>query len=202
MFLLFAAGAYLSWQLIGQAQAMIAAGDDLAIQKNLLAEAETEYQQEVARMEALGFDINLIKGTLATYEDFEAGRVPVLAVIDKIGEALGTDLRLDRLIIDQIPAPAPANAGAVEQAPAQATLEARLSLSFPQTVEIEAGMKEVNNFERRLRSLLPGYDVSITQQIGRPVYTEQLKGVAGRTAEEIAAAEDYMAELVIRGPKQ
>ncbi len=199
MFLLFMGGCYLAWQMMGQAQAMVTAKTDLGAQKKVLVEAEAEYQQEVSRMEALGFNIKLIQGTISTYDDFETSRIPVLTVLDKIGDGLGNDLRLDRLSIDQIDTPA-VTTETGEARPAKAKLEAKLSLSFPPTIEIETGMKEINNLEKRLAAAMPGYEVRITQQIGRPEYTATSKGEVGQTVDE-NAAKDYLAEIIIRGPK-
>ena len=44
--------------------------------------------------------------------------------------------------------------------------------------------------------------MAIARQVARPEYTQNITGVAGRTAEEIAGEEDYIAELVVRGPKR
>jgi len=201
MFLLCVGAAYLSWQLISEAQAMIVAGDELGNQKNVLAGVDAEYQQEVARMEGLGFDIKLIQGTIATYQNFQTDSMPVMPILAKIGEGLGNDLRLDRLSVTKLDAETVTDPTGVQK-PGKARLEAVLSLSFPPTVEMELGIKEINNLEKRLRDVLPDYDVAITQQVGRPEYTAQLKGEVGTKTNAEGAAKDYTAELKIRGPKQ
>ncbi|MCB9991576.1 MAG: hypothetical protein H6867_09435 [Rhodospirillales bacterium] len=90
MFLLIAGGAYLGWQLAGDAQRMMETKSDLESQRTVLARVDSEYQQEVQRMEALGIDVDLIQGVLKTYQDFELDRVDLMALVQNIGEALGT----------------------------------------------------------------------------------------------------------------
>jgi hypothetical protein len=202
MFLLFAGGAYLTWQLTGEAQAMIAFRSDLETQQAALAQAESEYRQEVQRMEALGFNIDLIQGALESYAEFESDRLQIMYLFQKIGEGMGERLRLDTIAVDKLDSAQQSDPAVPGQPRNPAQLEAQLALSFPPTIQLEAGILEVNNLRNRLAGLLPEYDVVITRQVARPEYTENLKGEAGRTAEEIAAAEDYEARLAIRGPRQ
>ena len=190
----------MSWQLAGDAQAMMVTKDNLSEQRTVLARVDADYQKEVQRMEALGIDINLIQGALESYDNFELDRMAVLSLFQKIGEALGDELRLDTIVVDRL------NSAVVESTPGyvkeKAQVEARLFLSFPPDTELDLGIREINNLRSRLAGLMPDYEVSIARQVARPEYTQNIKGVAGRTAEEIAAEEDYIAELVVRGPKR
>lgn len=204
MFLLFLSAGYLAWQLMDTAQQMVSTRSDLTEQRTVLAQAEAEYDREVKRMEALGFDIKLIQGSIATYEDFEGERLRLFPLFKGIGEALGNELRLDTLRLEQLAGVQgrASSIGGQEQKPEKAKLEARLGLSFPPTIELEYGIKEVRDLHRRLINALPDYDIEVTRQVARPEYTQNIKGEAGRTAQEIAADEDYVAELVVRGPKK
>ncbi len=201
--LLLAAG-YLSWQLAAQAQSMVETRGDLTSQRTVLTQAESELQQEVARLDALGFDIELIQGTIETYESFEADRVRILSLVKNIGAALGQDLRLDNLAIRKLASlgrPPLAFGQQEDEGPEIARLGATLALSFPRSIDLELGIQEVLGLERRLRGLLPGYDVEITRQVGRREFSAGVQGEVGPTAEEIAADEDYLAEIEIRGPQ-
>ncbi len=202
IFLLIMAGGFLAWQLTGMVQTLVSVRDDLSVQRSVLAEAEADYEQEVARMEALGFDIKLIQGAIGVHEDFEAGRMKLLPLFKEIGIALGDDIRLDTLVVNQIEEEYTAADTIDGDDSKEAKLEATLSLSFPPTIELEFGIRAINDLEKRLRDRLPKYAVDITRQVARPEYTQNIKGVAGKTAQEITAEEDYLAELVIRGPKE
>jgi hypothetical protein len=201
--LLLLGGAYLSYDLFGRTQSMISTRDDLAVQMNVLADAEREFQEEKSRLEALGYGVNLIQGAIKTYDEFELDRVRMLSLLKQIGESLGNELRLDTISIDKV-----SDGQTVEQAgqitKRLAVIEASLELSFPpDQIELEDGIREVNELQRRLAEALPDYDVVIKRQIARPEYTQNIKGEATKlkTAQQLAAEEDYVAELTIRGPQ-
>lgn len=198
-------GGYQAYQLVSLTQSLFETRGDYTVQRGVLTQAESEHQAEVKRMEALGFDVNLIQGAITAYESFESDRMKVVPLFQKIGEALGSDLRLDAIAVDRI-APVvvevPGAEPSADQTAQPVTVETKLSLSFPPTIQLEFGIREISNLRKRLAERLPEYDVEITRQIARPEYTQNIKGVAGRTAEEIAVEEDYVAELTIRGPKK
>ncbi|MCB9995987.1 MAG: hypothetical protein H6869_06065 [Rhodospirillales bacterium] len=204
MFLLIAGGAYLGWQLAGDAQRMMETKSDLESQRTVLARVDSEYQQEVQRMEALGIDVDLIQGVLKTYQDFELDRVDLMALVQNIGEALGDGMRIDTFVVEHIDEQQRSgrNNKADEEEKKPAQVEARMALSFPPDADLEEGTKEVNNLRSRLAGLMPEYDVIVTRQVGSQEYTQNIKGVVTSTAEEIAAQQDLIAELVVRGPKQ
>jgi len=177
--------------------------EGLANQRVVLSQAEFEYEEEVKKMALIGFDVNLIRSTIKTYEEFEGDSIQVLPFFKKIGETLGNDLRLDSFAVAQIydsGKPSQRHDGKVLEKRA-AKLEAELQLSFPSTIQPESGMTEITNLASRLKEALPDYDVVITRQVARPEYDQNIKGVAGRSAQEIASEEDYIAKLLVRGPK-
>lgn len=201
IFLLFLGGAYLSWDLANKFQTMLAAQSDLDVQKGVLVQAEAEYNQEVARMEALGYDIELMQETIDVFGEFEGESIQALDFVRKVGLALGDALRLDkvtykRVVEDRKPVDIYA---VVPEGGEKPEIEAMLSMSFPPTMELENGIQEVQSLQTRLREQFPGYEVDITRQVARPEYTRDFQGVAGQTEQELAAKEDYVAELVIRG---
>ncbi len=203
MALFILSGAFFSWQVAGQFQTLLETKDDLTLQGHALVQAKTDYAQELARMEALGFDVNLIQGALGAYEEFESERVKTLPLIVKIAEALGNELRLDALSIKYIDNKGAAAAGVFNPVGniKKQGVEAALKLSFPPSLDQEFGIREVNNLKRRLVTLLPGYTVSIEQNVAGRDYSNRISGAAGRAAEDIAA-EEYVAELLIRGDVQ
>ncbi|PJB71342.1 MAG: hypothetical protein CO093_05465 [Alphaproteobacteria bacterium CG_4_9_14_3_um_filter_47_13] len=203
MFLLILGGGFLAWQLLGKTQEMMMVKEGLANQRVVLSQAEFEYEEEVKKMALIGFDVNLIRSTIKTYEEFEGDSIQVLPFFKKIGETLGNDLRLDSFAVAQIydsGKPSQRHDGKVLEKRA-AKLEAELQLSFPSTIQPESGMTEITNLASRLKEALPDYDVVITRQVARPEYDQNIKGVAGRSAQEIASEEDYIAKLLVRGPK-
>ena len=201
IFLLLAGGAYLAWDTGNKFQSMMAAKDDLKIQQGLLVQAEAEYREEVARMEALGYNIELMQDTIDVFMSFEDESIETLAFIKKVGIALGDGLRLDKLSYQRVVEETNAATFVDPNAPVETAplVMSTLSMSFPPTMELENGIREVQGLQSRLREQFPGYDVEIVRQVARPEYTRDFQGVAGQTDQELAAKEDYVAELVIRG---
>lgn len=198
-------GGYLGWQMASTMQSMSAMQDDLDNQKRMLAQAEADYQQEVERMAALGFDVRLVQSAIETYGVLDKDKMGVLALVKKLGEALGDNLRLDIVTIDYIepplldPASAAALSGQEQQQRPQVSM--MIKLSFPSSVEPEVGVREVNDLKRRLTATMPGYDVAIQRNVAGLEYSDTFSGAAGRSAEEIAS-EKGVAEISIRGAIQ
>ena len=202
LMLLVLSGMYLAYDLIGRTQVMVSKKDDLQAQRVVLAQAEKEFQEEKSKLEALGYDVDLIQGAIKAYDSFELDRLRLLALLKDIGQSLGNELRLDSFSVDKVSPGKITEEYGVEKIK-KATLEASLELSFPpDQIELEQGIREVNELHRRLKEALPDYDVQIKRQIARPEYTQNIKGEATKlkTAQELAAEEDYVAELTIKGP--
>ena len=85
------------------------------------------------------------------------------------------------------------------QLPDKAQLQSALQLSFPSDINLDEGVEEINALQRRLKNMLPDYDIVITRQVARPEYTQKIIGVADDT-DQLSTKEDYEAEITIRGP--
>ena len=157
-------------------------------------------------MNGLGYDVKLVQAAFEVYESFGDEEFPVLGLVKGIGDALGPNLKLDQLNI----LPHKEEAGgsrrgmsryaAMPQSQGGKKLEATLSLSFPNTITLEEGVKDMSAFEARLNTQLPNYDVEIVRQVARPEYTQRISGVATATS-AVSSKEDYTAEIVIIGPQ-
>jgi len=205
---LFLGGAYLSWLLATNFEQLSSARDDIRVQNNVLIQAKEEYEVEAARMAALGYDANLLRGAVLSFENFESERAPVVSIVNDISRAIGGNIRLDSLVIKKIDAGdsnnnilGNVNFLGVDDETAGATVEAVLALSFPSTVRPEEGVSEINRLRARLAAEFTDYQVDILKQVARPEYTQDARGVAGGIGETSSNAreEDYVAELIIRG---
>lgn len=205
--LLFCSAAYFAWTLMSTTQSWFELRDNLVSQKRIQGEVEVQYQAELDRMKALGFDIKLIQSSLKTFKALEADGVHPLPLFQAIGKALGTDLRVDKMIVSRkgpvnfaMPVVDP-NTG--ETVPGKSSLEAILVLSFPPTIDPEFGVRQVNDLSRRLSTTLPeGYKVAISKQVADLISTENTAGEAGASNNGGEKQEDYKAEITIRGPLQ
>jgi hypothetical protein len=179
--LLFLGAGYFSWQLVGHTQSWLESRDTLSAQKRSQTQVEAQYQVELDRMKALGFDIKLIQSSLKTFKALEADGIHPLPLFQIIGKALGPELRLDKLIVtrkgpDQLGThapPDPANPQPPLEEKDKSSLEAVLTLSFPPTLNPEDGVKQINDLNRRLMASLPqGYESNVRKQVADLSYTE------------------------------
>ena len=196
--LLILGGAYLGWSLLAQSQAVLTSKKEVAVQEKTLKSAEALYQQEVKRLETFGFDVELVRGAIGAYDDFEKNRVKVLALVSRIAAGVGPDLRLDSLRLKEVPPSVPPDPYGGGQKKPPMEFEAMLKMSFPRSIDLEKGVEEVNAMEARLQKQLPEYEVAIKRNLVGLDYSAQFSGAAGIKAEEIAE-EDYVAEIEIRG---
>jgi hypothetical protein len=196
IFLLLAGTGYLGWMAASQAQAMISTNSEIADQQVVEAQVATEYQAEVDRMKDLGFDVKLIQASLKTFQSFEDRRMDVIPLLRKVSEGLGNELRLDKMVISNKMVPGKTD----EFAEAPKPMEASLYMSFPQTIEMEEGKRQVTDLQRRLQGLLSGYTVDITKNIGAKDYQEVSSGEVGASRTLSAEQMDMQAEIKITGP--
>lgn len=196
IFLLLAGTGYLGWMAASQAQAMISTNSEIADQRVVEAQVATEYQAEVDRMKDLGFDVKLIQASLKTFQSFEDRRMDVIPLLRKVSEGLGNELRLDKMVISN--KTVPDKVDEFDEAPKP--VEANLYMSFPQTIEMEEGKRQVTDLQRRLQGLLSGYTVDITKNIGAKDYQEVSSGEVGASRTLSAEQMDMQAEIKITGP--
>ncbi|HEY8190788.1 MAG TPA: hypothetical protein VIG74_00080 [Alphaproteobacteria bacterium] len=204
MLLMVVSGGWLAWQAMSYSQSVMTVRDDIQTQKVSLARAENDYNSEVERMKALGFDVRLVQGAISAFDELEKRRMKPLSLIRKVGIALGGELRLDALSVNYIshadgaPQIDP-NTG--QEIAATPEVEASLKLSFPPTVEPEVGVREIEGLKRRLTGELPGFAVEIEKNVAGFEYADSLQGTTGRSAKELAE-EDRTAVIKVKGPVQ
>jgi hypothetical protein len=200
----FGAGA---WQLMNEAQSLYTLKDEIETKQRIKADVDLKLQSELERMKQLGYDVRLIGGALQAFNEFEKEELKPLYFVDRIGEALGPQLRLDNLEVNYIPLEKkdiydPYYTPPAEGSDQSAKMEAALYLSFPPSIDPEEGFTEVKNLERRLASYFPLHDVSIEKQVAERVYTGSVSGESSAIKEQEQRTEKYTAQINIRGPAQ
>lgn len=206
IFLLLLGGAYMSWQAAVQIQALFTLHDDLSTQRVILTRAEKDYQEEMAQINALGFNLRLIQGSIKTFDSLEKKRIPALDMIARIDRALGEEIRLDSLKIGYVPDSdltarrlAPAYGQVQEEADLNPEMVATLKFSFPPSIDPEYGVRQVAGLKRRLENEIPGFNVIITKNVAGLEYSDAISGTAGRSSARQVTASDYEAEITIKG---
>lgn len=212
IFLLLAGSAFLGWQVASNSQKVLSTKSEISDQKRVLGQVQAEYDQEVKRLEAMGYDVKLIQAALNTFESFEGSRMNTIALLKKISDGLGNELRIDKITVKDLAFNTPQQSAIdltrIRDAAMAANnnqeitprVETTLHMSFPQTITPEEGRKQIDDLERRLKALLPTCIVWVEKNVGSKDYTETTSGAAGRTKDMTAEELDMKAEIRITGP--
>lgn len=218
--------AFLAFQTLSQMLAVSELKDNIETSTNRKGQLNVQYEKEVQRKEELGFDVKLIQSSLRVHEDFEAHNIRILKMFAGIGNALGRDLKVDKIEIKRIegdksgleefidlgeeegvedmamedPAmedPALDEAG-MPIAPKTPIFEAVLQMTFPSTTDVLKGNEEVRAFRDRIQELLPDNTIEVSKYLKDYNYTNQLVVETGDVNKE-GASQDFVAEITLKG---
>jgi|GEM_PF-434492 len=200
MGLLLLSAVYFSWTLIGQMGIISEKSGKLDEQKGMVAQAEQEYNDSLAQLERLGFDVKLVQGSIDTFREMQLQNVHTLSFVNAIDKALGDDLRINALSLAYTPKDIAEGVDPNAPDTVKGTVNAVIKLSFPTTIDPEEGVRQVNDLKQRLSTFLPNYTVNVDKNVAGLEYSDSFSGSAGRTAEEIVAEskQDFIAEISLR----
>ncbi len=172
------------------------------------AQLDVQYQAEVQRKEALGFDVRLVQSSITVYGLMEKEDIKPLKLFKGIGTALGRDLRLDNVTLhrdkdDYFEAQAAAaKIGIIATPPPEGeknhVYEALLQLTFPSTTDIEKGNKEVDELKARLQKELPDHEVVVQKYLKDTQYVDELV-VDEKKTEAEDLVQDFIVSISIKG---
>lgn len=203
MLLMILGGGYQGWVLFNEMQKTSATNEEIEKQQRALTVATADYEAQVAKMNALGFNVKLVQGSIRTFNDIEARRMHELVMVQKLHQALGDSLRLDTLSIDYQQPKEESSKGARKKVPVadapppKAEMVVGIKLSFPPTILPEFGVKEINSLRVRLLTALPNCKVEIKKNVADFTYKDTYKGETG--SENKTPDKQYYAELEISG---
>lgn len=191
--------AYLGFMIFTNLQATLILREDAEGARQQLSVIEQAYQDEIKRKEELGFDVVLIRNSLKLYEGFEKDSFGLIGLVQKIGKALGPNLKIDSLKIDTAGTRLrkEMNGDGQEVSINEKMFNAVFKLSFSSRIDPEKSVKEVNDLVVRLRAAMPQYEVSIVKQVADLSYTGNFVGESGINRQ--VATKDYEAEISIKG---
>lgn len=196
--LLGAGAVYMGYQLVTGGQALLSARSEISDKQTALKQAEDDYQREVARKDALGYDVELIQNTMAIYDELSDGRVKPIAVINGVSRGLGNTLKLDAFRISEHIDTGPRGNNNDGEAQIQRH-KALLQLSFKASIDPEKAVAEVNDLRDRLARSLPDMDVSISKQAFNMDTSTAFIGETEIFANEDIERADVTAEITIIG---
>lgn len=206
--LLFGAAAVQGYQLMNSFQTMQTVTTELSDVQDQQARLSKEYDAEVARKEALGFDVKLVQAAVELNAALNGRDLRYLNLVDALGRGLGRDLRMDNLTVT-VPEKKKdsfnagnvgrgANDGSTPQGePAYAI---SFQMTFPSTTDIDRGNKEVADLRDRLQILLPGHSVNVEKFLKDYEFVDELVVETGQ-AKKKNVSQDFVASIRIEGPR-
>jgi len=192
--------AYLAYDAVNQWSEIQEINDDIDIKYRQKSQAESQYQIQVQRKEALGFDVRLVQASARVHNYFEKQRVEPLPLFREIGYALGRDLRLDRITIMPPREQKIRNPLAQNEEQGRPQFEALMQITYPSTTDIDKGNEEVRQLRSRLAARLPNHEVKVTKFLRDYQYVEEIVVETGDLEKE-ELKQDYVVEIQIKGPE-
>lgn len=181
--------------------------NQLVVAKQQAQSINAEYNVELDRQKALGFDFRLVNNAIDIHNELEKSKLKPLRIIEDIGKALDVDIRLDSLNFEQIAKEPISSAnfdvrydenGNIIESVTSNLMKAILVISFPSSIQTDISVRKVNQLRDKLGERLVGYDVSIRKQVADLSYTGNFTGSAGVSAPS-QTPESYEAIIEITG---
>ncbi len=204
---LFLGCCYFGYTAFMQASAWTKNAEQLNVAQQTLESVRGEHTIEVEKAKAAGLDFLLVENSTKAYERLEKGAMKPLDTFDRVGRALGPDIRITSLTIK--PTLSASTEGSQQGAPAvdpnapavQREYDLVLRFVFPSNLAPETGVRKINELEKRLKENLPNHRVSIVKQVADLSYTGNFVGESGGqgTATNNGEKKDYEAQILIRG---
>ncbi len=188
---------FLGYQSFTGASSLIEISGDIDTANTRKNQLDAQYQKELERKKELGFDVQLIQSSIGVFEELQRQQIPALDLSKKIGQALGKDLRLDKIDIKRAEPTLIDNFMGGMQPEETPLFELRMSMTYPSTTDIDQGNQEVNELKDRLAALLPDHKVEVTKLLKDYEYTENLVVETGDLEQE-NIQQDFVAEIMIQ----
>lgn len=188
--------AFLGYQTFSSASALHEKSKNIQQAQADKAKLTSEYEAEVQKLNALGFDVQLVQSSILITQALEKQKIDVLALVHSLGKGLGKDLRVDSVDLQRFK---PLGVAAVvDQNKPQPLYEARLKMTYPPDADVDKGNQEVADLSARIQAVMPNAEVRVAKALKDYAYTEGLVVKAGDLEKE-NLQQDFIAEIVIRG---
>lgn len=166
-----------------------------------VAQLNLQLDQEVQRKEALGFDVRLVQSSIAIHDDLMKRNKPVLNIFKNIGMALGKDLRVDKITLQEPDSYVIANI-LNQQNPEYVPLyKASFQITYPSTTDIDRGNTEVSELRDRLQDIMPQNKVKVLKYLKDYEYSEDIIVESGDVDKQ-DVQQDFVAEIEVSGMRK
>jgi len=194
--------AFTSWSKVMKIE------DEIRFTEERKRSVKQEYDLELAKKKEIGFDFLLVSNSVDLFDTMKTEKIHPLPVIKEIGQSLGTSLHLDKIDIKAI---LPKDEledrleysddlQEVNKLQNNTMIEAVMTLSFDGALAPDVGVRQVNGLQRRLQQRLLNYDVRVIKQVADLSYTGNFVGSVGDEGEDESEPQDYVAEIIVKGP--
>ena len=209
---LLAGTAYLAWDVASGSNALISKQTEISEQKRTLGQVQAEYDEELRRLNEMGYDIKLIRAGVDSFNALEKKRMDTMSLLKRVSDGLGDELRVDKILVRDLAHNVAQKSsfnverlrgvtlGATGQPEVVSDVETTIYMSFPQTLTQKEGRKRVDDLERRLKALMPTSTVWVERNVGSKDYAETTSGEVGQSKEQTIEQLDMKAEIRITGP--
>jgi len=192
---------FFGYQAFTSQERLIGLQNDIQQASITKTQLQEEYEEEVRKKAALGYDIKLLQGSLDIHARLEKNKPDVLALFKEIGQALEGNIRFNKVSLQK-----PKNdlAEMIENARIPSEEEQRdviyrgkLTIIYPSTTDINRGNTQIRELRNRLNDNLPDHHFQVTKFLNDYEYTEQVV-VESSTQREQQAQQDYVIEITFR----
>ena len=202
--------AYFGYDAFSKWTAGAKTSDDLRVAQERKLSVTEQYNAELEKKKAIGFDFLLVNNSVELYNEISEEQIEPLSVLAEIGQSLGVDLTLDNVEVKSVQEKKKKDDGdkqyynPQEKEEMVTLTEAVMTISYDESIDPDLGVRKTNELRDRIAKRLPEYDVGIIKQVADLSYTGNFVGEAGTNfySEDEDIGEDYIAEIRVRGPKQ
>lgn len=187
--------------------------DRLARETKNLETLRQDHVAEVEKKKAVGVDFMLIEKSTQFYETIDPGAMYPLPLFETVAKTLGPSLRLSSLDVSpviKVPGQKDDDAEYDEMGnliprkgpPPPNKFNITLGFSFPPSLPVDQGVRQMQDLETRLREALPNHEVSVVKQVADLSYTGNF---VGETSSAVAPPpgsgdkQNYEAQILIKG---
>lgn len=198
MFILFCGMIFLIWQLSAASQGILSISEELDTANSYLRQAEAKYKDEVERKKSMGFDVELVQGTLKAYSNITRQDLNSLDVFKNIGLALGARMTIKTISIERKVKGRDDGKRRSSDIPEGSIF---MDSSFTMEMSSDLGPTMANNLFENLRSRIagrmPDAEVEIAKKPYDNNYNVEISGQDG-VVKSIEKEEDYIPKMIIR----
>jgi hypothetical protein len=185
-------------------QSYLSVSEELENKRNLVQMRQREFEQESRAFDALPVKPAQVKAVLTVRDHLAVNSVDPAPILNRLKDALGGDVILDKLSYEHAPGPLYRAAAAAGGAPvpvkgdpaSRGTVRISFAFKLPPAVPLEQKVARAEALEKDLQKAFPGWTAKIDRQFGGISRQGAFQGIVGgdKTAQEPPEAAEFSLE--------